>query len=312
MKKTKIIVPALGMLLLSTAASVTGTVAWFSVSNKAQVSGMSVKTKVQSNMLIAADTIGSTAKLADSNFAGEPLVQTVNEILEPVSTSNAINFFYTTNAKADGSAKQNAFTAYDPTAVATGDNASDYGNKFSQDYALSKTDANSIISGKDRALGYVEYVYQLKVVNISADDANINLTKLKLEYTKASTETVNSNAFRVAIFCQDADSTISALAVGDKIGTWKPSAAADHGTQVVNSTSTLTASSYVSAATPIATVDGGETHYYKVVARMWIEGQDTTCTNETYAAFTGSWALEMELQLGSGTPVTVLETAVHA
>ena len=311
MKKTKIIVPALGMLLLSTAASVTGTVAWFSVSNKAQVSGMSVKTKVQSNMLIAADTIGSTAKLADSNFAGEPLVQTVNEILEPVSTSNAIDFFYTTNAKADGSAKDpTTYTQYNASTAASV--PASYLNKFNEDYALSMDDAADIISGKQGALAYVEYVYQLKVVNISDTAANINLTKLKLTYTKASEETVNSNAFRVAIFCQSADSTITTLAAGNRKGTWKPSAAADHDNKVVTSTSALAANSYVASATPIDSVAANSTHYYKVVARMWIEGQDTTCTNETYAAFTGSWALEMELQLGSGTPVTALETAVAA
>ena len=52
MKKTKIIVPALGLLLLSTAASVTGTVAWFSANATVTASQLSVKAKVDANLFI--------------------------------------------------------------------------------------------------------------------------------------------------------------------------------------------------------------------------------------------------------------------
>lgn len=296
MKKTKIIVPALAMLLLGTAASVTGTVAWFSVSTTANVTGMTVKTKVQSNMLIAGDTIGSTAKLADENFSGQPLVQEVSDILEPASTSNAINYFYTVDAKADGSAKAlDAFVAYNASTAAT--DTTNYLNKFSEDYGLKKTDANALISGKQGAVAYVEYVYQLKVVNTSTNASYINLKTLELSYTQADSESDDEHAFRVAIFCQSADSTISALAAGDKVGTWKPTAGADFNSKVVSGTNTLADSAYVSSATSIATVAASSTHYYKIVARMWIEGQDNSCKNDTFAALTGEWALEMELEL---------------
>ena len=46
MKKTKIIIPAIGMLLLSTAASITGTVAWFSMNTTVTATGMTIKAKV--------------------------------------------------------------------------------------------------------------------------------------------------------------------------------------------------------------------------------------------------------------------------
>ena len=52
MKKTKIIVPALGILLLSTAASVTGTVAWFTTNNTVTASSMTVKAVVSGNLFI--------------------------------------------------------------------------------------------------------------------------------------------------------------------------------------------------------------------------------------------------------------------
>ena len=52
MKKTKIIVPALGLLLLSTAASVTGTVAWFAANTTVTATGMSVTVKSDSTFLL--------------------------------------------------------------------------------------------------------------------------------------------------------------------------------------------------------------------------------------------------------------------
>lgn len=45
MKKTKLIIPAIGMLLLSTAASITGTVAWFSMNTQVAATGMTIKAK---------------------------------------------------------------------------------------------------------------------------------------------------------------------------------------------------------------------------------------------------------------------------
>ena len=51
MKKTKIIIPSLGLLLLSTAASVSGTVAWFAMNNTVSATGMSVTAKTDAVFL---------------------------------------------------------------------------------------------------------------------------------------------------------------------------------------------------------------------------------------------------------------------
>ena len=53
MKKTKVIIPALGMLLLSTAASVTGTVAWFSMNSFVNATQMRVLAKAEKGILIS-------------------------------------------------------------------------------------------------------------------------------------------------------------------------------------------------------------------------------------------------------------------
>ena len=62
MKKTKIIVPALGVLLLSTAASVTGTVAWFSMNNFVTATGMEVRAKAENGIVISDDPDSTTWK----------------------------------------------------------------------------------------------------------------------------------------------------------------------------------------------------------------------------------------------------------
>ena len=55
MKKTKVIIPALGILLLSTAASVTGTVAWFSANAKVSADGMAIQAKTSESLVIDTD-----------------------------------------------------------------------------------------------------------------------------------------------------------------------------------------------------------------------------------------------------------------
>ena len=61
MKKTKIIIPALGLLLLSTAASVTGTVAWFASNSTVTATGMQITAKTDSSYLLIGSGENDTA-----------------------------------------------------------------------------------------------------------------------------------------------------------------------------------------------------------------------------------------------------------
>ena len=69
MKKTKIIIPALGILLLSTAASVTGTVAWFAANSTVTANNMNIKATVDSNFLAISKTSSLSAHLSTVNLA---------------------------------------------------------------------------------------------------------------------------------------------------------------------------------------------------------------------------------------------------
>ena len=78
MKKTKIIVPALGMLLLGTAASVTSTVAWFAMNSSVSATGMQIKVKTESVFLL----IGS----GDNDTASE--IQTAGTITTALTVNS--------------------------------------------------------------------------------------------------------------------------------------------------------------------------------------------------------------------------------
>ena len=84
MKKTKIIIPAMGLLLLSTAASVTGTVAWFSANAKVQASGMNVHA-VSDNFFLEISTA------SDGTYATSAAA-TLNEGVMPVAHQNSLTY----------------------------------------------------------------------------------------------------------------------------------------------------------------------------------------------------------------------------
>ena len=71
MKKTKILVPAMGMLLLSTAASVTGTVAWFAANASVEASGMQLHAKSDTTYLLISKTNNTADDIqAENSNAG--------------------------------------------------------------------------------------------------------------------------------------------------------------------------------------------------------------------------------------------------
>ena len=82
MKKTKILVPALAVLALGMAASVTGTVAWFAANNVVNANGMSVRASTPSSLAIGeeitAQGIGDAISINYNTTAG-------TNILNPAS-----------------------------------------------------------------------------------------------------------------------------------------------------------------------------------------------------------------------------------
>lgn len=292
------------MLLVSAVLLGTSTFAWFSMNQKVTVTGMEVKTKVSSNLLIAADTIGSTGKQAEGNFQ-TAISGTVKGYLEPVSTVDGEAFFYTLNATADGAKLSGDWTAYNASTAAT--DTSTYSNKFSEDYGVTKAIINTYKGSDGPADAYVDYVFQLKAMATSA--SYINLTKLILVDANPKDTSV---AHRVAVFVQDITSSDP---TADDPGTLQAiftETGADNQTtgKAVKTTSTVDTVTYNTYAnTTLATIASAGTTYYKVVVRLWLEGEDTTCYNDMFVPLTNTWSLDLEISLNTANTPKVANIA---
>lgn len=308
----KKLIPALALLLVSAVMLATSSFAWFSMNTTVTVTGMSVSTRISDNLQIASDTIDSTAKKADNLFQNG-LNQTVTGILEPVSTVDGEAFFYTAtdNVKADGDAITDAYIAYDADVDATDD--TNYNNAFSENYDVKKTEGT--------AVAYVDYVFQIKAINSdTSTDKNVKLTGVNLLYNNLAAVENNIKAFRVAVFAEDITSGTATADVGSLVTILAPSAAAYRATgKAVASTAgpvsegaMTTAVSELGSAATIGTVAAGTTGYFKVVVRLWLEGEDTTCNSQTYLSLTKNWTLDLKMDLGTGAGVTAIGSSASA
>lgn len=129
MKKSKIIIPALAMLVMSSAAAVTGTVAWFTMNTTASAEGMSVAAKTNGSLVvkeIAAQNaelpgVGDRATkviFGSTNHAFYPSTHDLSigtaTGLRRVSNGMAVNF--------ETGTAMNSTTTLNYTAVANGEN----------------------------------------------------------------------------------------------------------------------------------------------------------------------------------------------
>ena len=341
MKKTKIVVPALAVLLLSTAASVSGTVAWFSMNNSVKVDGMTVTTKVSSNLLIA-----ETNQEANYN---DSITQARAGVLEPASTIDAENFFYTVNAKGDGDAKTENYTAYnEATALEnTGAGKAKYDTAFNSAYGVADTVTTSNV-----VYGYIDYSFFIKATS-AANDQVLYMSKCNLTYKADGTNysaISNGYAWRVGLLSYQTTANTAAddsnldlktilapaqamnqnqkYAEVDTTGFDSSTSVANYFTdpygrqqasgnyvagtkyyqapvspvdpEAVDSTSTLDEVTNAGEPAQAATnIDLGITSYTRIVVRLWLEGEDVSCTSTTYANLTRDWKLTLEFKLGN-------------
>ena len=377
MKKTKIVIPALAVLLLSTAASVSGTVAWFSMNTAINVTGMTVTTKVSSSLQIAETN-------AEQYFSNANLQQTRAGLLEPASTIDGYNYFYTTDAKSNGAARQPSYVAYDESDIRNGNDPrteateTNFSNALSNDYAAvtgktsydpkfhdaygfpaydpSAATTTGASSSNEVPFAYIDYSFYLKAFMQSTE--KIALTNCNMLYDGGSLG--QEHAWRVAFFAhkvdlgvaESNDTTTSAegnlisvldfaqsknqneveaveIEVGDEIPADTLYAKADLSGNPVAAIASATASeagtyykakagetapkavSATDATAPVKgqsagvnneakiTVAQSGTHVFKVVVRLWLEGEDVTCKSDTFASLTNSWTLELGFKLGS-------------
>lgn len=117
MKKTKVIVPALGILLLSTAASVTGTVAWFSSNSNVDATGMNVKARTDSNFLVIClgnefnSSVTTTSVASSGDVSLSPVAPIKANVTTDTAAKTAANWQYAYSADPNDYQKEGGYTA---------------------------------------------------------------------------------------------------------------------------------------------------------------------------------------------------------
>lgn len=340
MKKTnnkspmKRIAASATMLAASAAMLGTSTYAWFTMNKEVQVSGLEMKTKVGSNLLISSDNV-------EANYSSDRVVFARKALLEPVSTVSGKtgSFFYTTDAKATGQKAHNVsanvadefkYIAYNENTAFSGSTSSDavagkykYDKTFNEKYTIATTDMGSTEEFKT-AYGYVDYVFYLKATGEAADQ-QLRMTQCDLNYTYPTSGNSEEpkepgdgdDAWRIAVFATDitanggkGNSGTDGVAVGqlDPANITSENAKTilqlstsenwENKKAVASPTSTDTVT-YGDAAVLDNKIDAGVTKYYKVLVRVWLEGEDKSCNSATYAKLTNNWSLDLDFQLTS-------------
>jgi len=296
---TKKLIPAVSMLTVSAMMLSTATYAWFTMNKSVNITGMEMKTVVESNLQIddAAPTNGgawSAGSFAtdDSTFKNNTTQTIANEILVPVSTVDGYSYWFTDpdNVQGNGDATTDAYTEYSLAGL-----QAKYGNTVTH--------------------GYLDYHFVLKATNTTNSAQKIVLDQLDIKYTKNGSESDTDKAWRVAILGKKFETaTVNGAKTLPGISTagatvtkiYTPSGAANFTAgQAVKDEDETAAVTYASAIadSEIFTVTANSTEYFEVIMRVWIEGEDTTCYTGLFNELQkGKWTLDTGFTLAaSGT-----------
>lgn len=327
--KARKLLPALAMLTVSAISLSSATYAWFTMNKEVQVKGLAMRTKVSSNLLISSNN-------EEGSYKADTLIEGRQALLEPVSSNSANtgDFFYTLDASENGS-KAHAITGTGAVAYnsynenATGNATAAAAGKYKHDAAFNEQyGITPAASDFGTAYGYIDYVFYLKATG-TVDGQEIRMTKCDLDMATDATNPsygnlgTGDNAWRVAMFATpltDAQAGIGNSGTGSSVGQIDPAASGQTAKCILktssaayfNDTAVDTASTKASVTTGsglIGTIDSGETKYYKVLVRVWLEGEDTSCNSKTYAALqNGQWKLDLDFWLVD-TTITAEDTA---
>ena len=285
-------------------------------------------------------------------------------MLLPSSTVNGKDFFWTTNAKFNGDAKEDVYTAYAEDTAGTNVLAdkTQYDDGFNSAYGFNPVVSEGAISETNKesvAYAYIDYSFYLKAY-FSAAGEKIALTNCNMLYRNGPI--TSGGSWRVALFAhqvaantpEDNATTVgtaanlkSILDFGDSkslnlnevtpelIASGDPTtgyysdallqnpagaadgktyfyqASAEKGTPkaVSGPSAAPTAVSNSNAQAIVATSEAAGTLRYKVVVRLWLEGEDVSCTTDTFATLTDEWSLGLSFSLSANpTAVTAISS----
>ena len=294
MKKNKRkLLSAIGMLTVSATMLVTSTFAWFTMNKRAKVENLSLKATVSSNLLISPDNS------SDATYDKE-LKKNISALLAPSSTVNGIDYFYTLDAAADGHKAKGPndeypFLRYTETksldVLDTYAEKDKYDAVFNLNYNISTANPQEASEYKT-AYGYVDYVMYLKATS-TEENQKIVMNKCNLLYKG---DVLEDKAWRAAVFVQETSAKTQPTSIGTLVSIIAPTEAKNHNVGLAaDSMSSIGTIQKESKEVIIDNaITSGNSKYYKVVVRVWIEGEDTTCTTEIYGNKTDKYTLDLE------------------
>lgn len=269
---------AIAMVLVAALALGSSTYAWFANNDMVTADGLKATAQSGASALLIAN---NESGITDKSFKTSVQLETAAKKLAPVSTIDGQNFYWT-----------------------DGDNVNGIGDAIADEYTLYNDDTMSTFPSG--AVPYIEYDLLLKAT--LSEEKPINLTALTLNYDNGTTEKDEENAFRVAFFVSEKNDSVESA---KKAETTLKSIMNSQ-----NTTTNFTEGKAVSATNALDTVQvpgvaaqvtnkvtAGEDCYYRVIVRLWIEGEDITCTNTVFNPLTGTWACGLQFET-KGTAVT--------
>ncbi len=294
MKKNKRkLLSAIGMLTVSATMLVTSTFAWFTMNKRAKVENLSLKATVSSNLLISPDNS------SDATYDKE-LKKNISALLAPSSTVNGTDYFYTLDAAADGHKAKGPndeypFLRYTETksldVLDTYAEKDKYDSVFNLNYGISTANPQEASEYKT-AYGYVDYVMYLKATS-TEENQKIVMNKCNLLYKG---DVLEDKAWRAAVFVQETSAKTQPTSLGILVSIIAPAEAKNHNIGLA-ADSMLSIGTIQKESKEVIidnAITSGNSKYYKVVVRVWIEGEDTTCTTEIYGNKTDKYTLDLE------------------
>lgn len=284
MKKSKIIVPALGIILLSTVASVTGTVAWFTANTKYNVNVSTFEIGRLTGDLtcnlanVAGTTVDNTVGQAKVELKTKESNVTYNSILGDASYSGSSTTFYSVKGDDRNVTASSGITTF--TTVdngyrnITGETASAaYKNAENEDclyfYAVSRTMTFKYQFGSTT-------LAQDLYLNFTADNGTVTQATLGA-VRSAGTEGDSTKGFRMA-FVTDSMTTVWApfdSSVGKHVTGTGTSNVVDWGADTASFQSIVTGNTADKKLGQITTDSGaGSTGQLVVTCYAWFEGTD--------------------------------------
>ena len=285
-KSTKIILPALALLVLGTTAAATSTVAWFAANGTVSATGMQVQCQTSHNLIISnTDPAKFDASTDETKYGSS--VSTTNtgvKTLTPSSTATSVlksgtpGFFYAEQ----GSAINAVSGAIGVGAVLkAGTNNSHYAQHDFWVANSATEDMNIAISAFEITRGTTtsKITDALRIAIVYEDNTKSSDKNWCTIFTTSSEATPSYQGFIKA-------ATITALPVADGANTYSGKTTTNDTAEVISETVTTALFSNSNAydmgkilKTKDAVMSAKDYKWSKLTVYTWYEGQDAHCTS---------------------------------